>query len=249
MEIAGPAASALSTLTPSQARFLEQLPKAELHAHLNGSIPLSTLKQLAAEHLAAQSPTSLSTDAITQGIDLLVAGPSLEKITDFFGLFPAIYALTSTPAALSRATRAVLSAFLDGDTPQCRYLELRTTPRETHAMGRERYLRVVLAEIGRYRPDQAALIVSLDRRMDEECVRECVRIASELRAEGERVVGIDLCGDPTAGGMDEFVPYLLRAKEAGLGLTLHIAEVRLLLSSKMALTPPRRRSRIPQKRQ
>jgi len=56
-------------------------------------------------------------------------------------------------------------------------------------------------------------------------VRDCVRIASELKAEGERVVGIDLCGDPTVGDMDEFVPWFAKAKEAGLGVTLHIAEV------------------------
>ena len=92
-------------------------------------------------------------------------------------------------------------------------------------MDRERYLRVVLSEMKRYKPEQVALIVSLDRRMNVDVVRDCVRIASELKAEGERVVGIDLCGDPTAGDMGEFVPFLAKAKEAGLGVTLHIAEV------------------------
>ena len=92
-------------------------------------------------------------------------------------------------------------------------------------MNREQYLRVVLAEMQRYRPDQVALIVSVDRKMKADVVRDCIRIASELKAEGERVVGIDLCGDPAMGDMDEFVPIFAKAKEAGLGITLHIAEV------------------------
>lgn len=226
MEIAGPAALALRTLSPSQVQFLQLLPKAELHAHLNGSIPITTLRELATEYLASSSSTTaISSDSLKRGIKILAAGPTLESIADFFLLFPAIYALTSTPDALSRATRAVLTAFLDGDIPQCQYLELRTTPRETEAMDREQYVRVVLAEMARYRPDQVALIVSLDRRMNKDTVRECVQIASKLKTEGERVVGIDLCGDPNAGNMQEFEEFLLKAKDAKLGITLHIAEV------------------------
>lgn len=225
MEIS-PSAVALNTLSPSQVQFLQLIPKAELHAHLNGSIPISVLKELATEYLTSPPASSvISTESIKQSIEVLATGPSLEKITDFFNLFPAIYALTSTTAALSRTTRAVLSSFLDGDIPQCQYLELRTTPRETHAMDRERYLRVVLDEMRRYGDDQVALIVSIDRRMNEDVVRDCVRIASELKAEGERVVGVDLCGDPMEGDMDDFLPWLSKAKESGLGVTLHIAEV------------------------
>ena len=92
-------------------------------------------------------------------------------------------------------------------------------------MDRERYLRVVLAEMKRYRRDQVALIISLDRRMNVDVVRDCVRIALQLKTEGERVVGIDLCGDPTVGDMKEFLPCVVKAKKAGLGVTLHIAEV------------------------
>jgi hypothetical protein len=52
MEISGPAALALNTLSPSQVQFLRLIPKAELHAHLNGSIPITTLNELAAEYLS-----------------------------------------------------------------------------------------------------------------------------------------------------------------------------------------------------
>ncbi|KAF8193305.1 Metallo-dependent hydrolase [Pholiota molesta] len=196
MQISGPASAALNSLTPAQINFLQKIPKAELHAHLNGSIPIHILQELAAEYLSSpQNPSTISNDSVRAGIEKLVAGPSLDEIHDFFHLFPAIYALTSTPEALTRAARAVLSVFLDGETPQCSYLELRTTPRATESM------------------DESDISPSLDRRMGRRCSKT-----------GRRVVGLDLCGDPTAGDMAEFAPYFAEAQRLGLGLTLHIAE-------------------------
>ncbi|KAF8168483.1 hypothetical protein B0H34DRAFT_646085 [Crassisporium funariophilum] len=225
MEIAGPAAAALDSLSSTQMDFLRSLPKAELHAHLNGSIPISVLQELGHEYLVSSTTTStISNDSIKEGIQKLIDGPSLEKITDFFELFPAIYALTSTPATLRRVSRAVLEAFLDGDLPQCSYLELRTTPRETEAMDREQYLRVVLDEVERYDQDKAGLTVCLDRRMGDTVLRECLTIIGKLKTEGRRIVGVDLCGDPTLGNVDDFALYFAEAKEMGLGITLHIAE-------------------------
>jgi adenosine deaminase len=222
--IAGPAAAALDSLSPSQIYFLRSLPKAELHAHLNGSIPISVLQELGSEYDSPDTP-SIDNEAIKNGISKLRDGPSLETISDFFTLFPAIYALTSTPGSLRRATRAVLSTFLDGDMPQCNYLELRTTPRQTAAMDRNQYLRVVLEELERYDQSRVGLIISLDRRMGDDVLSECVRLACELKAEGRLVVGMDLCGDPTVGDMDTIAPHFAQVKKIGLGVTLHIAEV------------------------
>ena len=196
--IAGYAASALASLTADQVEFLRKLPKAELHAHLNGCIPISTLRKLAAEH---PDPASLP-ENVHVGIDQLQKGVVLGEIHDFFGLFPAIYALTSSPEALATAARAVLALFLEPDVEapngqsQAAYLEMRTTPRESAHMTRRRYLETVLDEVEKYPSERAALIVSLDRRMDARIAEEVVDLAIALRSEGRRVVGVDLCGDP-----------------------------------------------------
>jgi len=184
---------ALESLSQEEIAFLTSLPKAELHAHLNGSIPLRCLKSMA---------KSLSVDktspAIEQGISALENKVILAKITDFFSLFPAIYALTSNTENVSVATEAVLEDFLgsiDGKPPQCTYLELRTTPRSTDAMTKREYLMAVLKAMNKYTPDQCNLIVSVDWRMSAEQAMEIVELAVDLFKAGERIVGVDLCGD------------------------------------------------------
>lgn len=112
-------------------------------------------------------------------------------------------------------------------------------------MSRRVYLETVLDEVESYAPESAALIVSLDRRMSPQVAEEVVELAAKLRAEGRRVVGVDLCGDPMvrhimseliapgssstqlcnqAGDVSVFTALFEKAKRAGLEVTLHIAE-------------------------
>lgn len=231
--ISGPPAAALHSLSPSDIDFLQSLPKAELHAHLNGSIPLQTLVNLA-EQLNLSTDT---TDEMAETIAKLRSGLTLNAISEFFPLFRSIYALTSTPSALGRITRDVLDSFLKAQSvppvgftytpaPECTYIELRTTPRATAHMSRYTYLTTVLDEVEKFSADQAALIVSIDRRMSEADAKECVDLAITLRTAGRRVVGLDLCGDPEKGDVATFEKHFKRGKDAGLGVTLHIAEAK-----------------------
>ncbi|KAG1836826.1 Metallo-dependent hydrolase [Suillus subalutaceus] len=224
-KISGPAAAALASLCPDNVIFLQSLPKAELHAHLNGSIPVKTILELAQKY----PPSGAHAAEVADTIEKLGSGVDFNEISDFFFLMSVIYALTSTPEAVATVTRAVLQSFLnpadDGaESPQCAYLELRSTPRATTHMTRERYLVTVLDEIETYPATQAALIVSVDRRMSDLDLAECVSLAIEMKNRGRRVVGIDVCGDPRSGDMRSFTHHLSRAKGAGLGLTVHIAE-------------------------
>jgi adenosine deaminase len=198
--MSGPSAKALASLNEEQRSFINNLPKAELHAHLNGSIPLPILRQLAKErrHLKERDgdPDVSIDDMLEKGIAVFENEVEFNKITDFFGLFPAIYALTSTAEATSRVTSAVLKRFLDSEYgPQCTYIELRTTPRSNGGMTREIYLNAVLDAIEEYPKERAALIVSIDRRMAVADAMECVDLAAKLKDAGRRVVGVDLCGD------------------------------------------------------
>ena len=231
IHLAGPARVALQSLSADDIAFLQSLQKAELHAHLHGSIPLQTLQRLATNF--SPSPDVEASVAVT--IARLQSGFTLTEISDFFSLFPAIYALIATPSALAKATRDVLASFLLEQqppsgfsfqpAPECSYIELRSTPRKTAYMTREQYLLTVLQEIRSF-PDRAALIVSVDRQMSEADIEECVDLAIKLRQQGEPVVGLDLCGNPLKGNVDMFEKHFERAREAELRLTFHIAETK-----------------------
>ncbi|KAH8117728.1 adenosine deaminase-like protein [Phellopilus nigrolimitatus] len=220
--IFGPPAEALASLTLEQIAFIQSLPKAELHAHLNGCIPLSSLQELANSYVAKTG--ELQSSDVRDGIEKLRKGVELDTINDFFGLFTAIYALTSTRETLAYAARAVLEDFLGGKERQCSYLELRSGPRETQHMTRLQYVETVLDEIEKYPEDEAAYILALDRRMSPEVAEECIDIAVNLKGAGRRLVGVDLCGDPLSGDMKLFASIFEKAKAAGLGITLHVAE-------------------------
>ncbi|CCA68907.1 hypothetical protein PIIN_02767 [Serendipita indica DSM 11827] len=202
---------ALASLSTEDVDFIKALPKAELHAHLNGCIPLECLQELVNQH---PEITSGSDGAVAKGLKILEQGVVLNEINEFFDLFPAIYAITSTPDALKKATRATIAQFLEpgslgaGEPAQCTYLELRTTPRESSFMSKREYLETVLDEVEKYDKDKCNLIISLDRRMSPV------------------VVGVDLCGTPMAGKADDFLAAFEYARENGLKLTLHIAETK-----------------------
>ncbi|KAJ3727719.1 hypothetical protein C8R42DRAFT_572214 [Lentinula raphanica] len=214
--ISGPALAALSSLSPSDLEFIQKLPKAELHAHLNGCVPIEVLYELAETYqpsfpdpASSTDPTSVSSDQIPPTKDEILLGLktlasfSLDNIQEFFGAFRVIYALISTKEALQKATRGVLNSFLgsSSDTefplsgsdhgvgkPECTYLELRTTPRPTRTLYADDYLRTVLSEVERYPRERAALIVSVDRRMPIIQDVKAIRGTSDGRISVEEVI-------------------------------------------------------------
>ncbi|KAL7412027.1 hypothetical protein BDY24DRAFT_394379, partial [Mrakia frigida] len=229
-----PSFQALASLSEDQLSFLRSLPKAELHAHLNGCIPISVLQQLASERNTEEDEEEMG-EIVKEGLAKLEAGVTLDRFQDFFALFPAIYHLTSTPSSIQTVTFAVLSSFLlPTPTSSCTYLELRTTPRSNPKTGltRRSYLETVLSVVDEWNAREGdgegkcRLIVSVDVRMGEEDLKECVELAGELKREGRAVVGMDLCGDPSGPTSPHLIRLLARARDVhGLPLTLHLAEL------------------------
>ena len=84
-----------------------------------------------------------------------------------------------------------------------KYLELRSTPREVPETGmtRELYVEAVLRAISKCEAENLDIVVklllSIDRRNGISVGHETVKLAQKFQAsDGERVVGVDLSGDP-----------------------------------------------------
>ncbi|KAI8147604.1 hypothetical protein BJV82DRAFT_508333 [Fennellomyces sp. T-0311] len=202
--------------------FCVQLPKIELHAHINGSISPKTMNQL--RELKKTKYPDLVNFKVPDQLDQISEYVRLIPRSSFFPLFKFIYKLTDDEAAVGIATRNVIDEFAkDG----VKYLELRTTPRRNSDTGmtKESYLKAVLEAVNEPRADIIVrLIVSIDRRNTLEEAYEAVRLATQFR--DQNVVGIDLCGDVHQGSFEQLLPAFEKAKTEGFKVTLHFNEVK-----------------------
>ncbi|CAH0391761.1 unnamed protein product [Bemisia tabaci] len=201
---------------PVDAAFTKAFPKAELHAHLTGSISPACLHEIwktkarfdLEDPLTACRPKNAHHD-----------------ILSFFKLFDTyIYNLCNDRSTVAYTTAEVLKAFEEDGV---RYLELRTTPRESTVTGltKEIYIETVLDVINQHSSEVMStyLILSIDRRNTLEQAMEIVHLAIKYQDRG--IIGIDLCGDPLKGDISIFRPAFALAREKGLKITIHFAEV------------------------
>lgn len=146
-----------------------------------------------------------------------------------FALFPLIQAVTDHPEAVKAATVGVLEAFAEENAV---YVELRSTPREVEGrMTKAEYVEAVLDGIREARAKlgiDATFLVSVDRRNGAAAATKCLQIVQEVmrrRPDLPRVVGVDLSGDPRQGDARDYLPLFKSAREAGLRVSCHLAEV------------------------
>ncbi|MBN1316296.1 MAG: adenosine deaminase [Anaerolineales bacterium] len=198
---------------------LKTWPKIDLHRHLEGSLRLKTLLDIAKE---------FSIDI--PGYDLEAIRP-LVQITDeprthrhFLDKFRIIRNFFKTKEVVERfAFESVADAAADN----VQYLELRFTP-------------TALAETGGFRLDQVTnwviqsvrkaekvfdisvgLIASINRHEDLALGESVLELASERT---EDIVGLDLAGDEVKYSATPFSALFHRAKKLGLGITVHAGE-------------------------
>ena len=136
--------------------FCKDLPKVELHAHLNGSVPLATLERLARE----------------QGVDgdsrrFFLGERGTRSLAECFKLFEWVYQLTQTDESIYHVTKDVIASFASDNVI---YLELRTTPKDNAITGRTKqsYIDAVIRAIDECNADASLsittrLILSIDR--------------------------------------------------------------------------------------
>ncbi|XP_020811851.1 adenosine deaminase-like protein [Drosophila serrata] len=202
-------------------QFLKELPKVELHAHLNGSLGMDSLCELA-ERLYGSASEEFS--------QLCARFTRFDKDSDLdacFEKFAFVHELTSTEEGLRYATELVVREFARDNV---QYVELRTTPKANKSYTRREYLQHVIDAIGEARktyPDiLVKLLPSINRAEPVAVAEETVSLALEFaQSHPDLILGIDLSGNPGKGTFSDFVPILSLAREKGLKLVLHCAEI------------------------
>lgn len=204
---------------PWKTAFYSELPKVELHAHLNGSISSNTMKKL-----IAKKPGLKINDQMT-----MIDKGKKRTLEECFQMFQIIHQLTTSPEDILMVTKDVIKEFADDGV---KYLELRSTPRRENATGmtKKTYVESVLEGIKQSKQENIDIdvryLIAIDRRGGPSVAKETVKLAEEFFLSTDNtVLGLDLSGDPTVGQAKDFLEPLLEAKKAGLKLALHLSEI------------------------
>lgn len=201
------------TSTQDDERIIFLLPKVELHAHLHGSIRLSTLVELAKQQ-------SIAMDHIdTKQVNLEVG----------FKLFDIVHKVISRVEILRRLFSEVVHDYMVENTL---YLELRTTPRPlADGTTAEIYVRELVEMTVRHNEAHGnrmliRLILSIDRGKPFTQAADILSIAiSSRRTHNSPIVGLDFSGNPFGVSFSEFMNLFQRARDEGLKVTVHTAEI------------------------
>lgn len=190
------------------------LPKVELHLHLEGAAPPAFIRGLAAEKHADIS-----------GIFDAAGHYSYRDFWDFLKVYEAATSVLTTPADYARLTRAVLA---ESAASGVIYSECFLSP--DFCGGRDlgawrEYLHAIReAAEAAERQDGIVLrgIVTPIRHFGPAKARETALCAAETA--GDWIVGFGLAGDEKAGKPVDFTWSFNCAREAGLRLTCHAGE-------------------------
>ena len=216
----GITATARENLSVTRA-FLQRMPKVDLHRHLEGSLRLRTLAEIATEHgldLPARSIEELRPY-------VQVTDQQEQDFHRFLAKFRLLRRFYRSREALQRIAR---EAVADAAADNIRYLELRFNP---VALSRAQNFSLadvtdwVSEAITRAQTDYdttVRLILQIGRDENLRVAEEIIHLALAYRQRG--VVGIDLAGDEVNYPPHRFAPLFRKAAEAGLGVTVHAGE-------------------------
>jgi adenosine deaminase len=197
---------------------LRQLPKAELHCHLDGSVRPATLLELAREHrvqMPRQTPEELA--------DFMRVDDA-QSLEDYLRRFDVTISVMQSEEALERiAYELVEDAFEDG----IRYIEVRNAPLLNVVQGLTLVQAIEAPLRGLRRAEEdfditARFIVCGLRQFPPESSLEMAKLAVEFKNEG--VVAFDLAGGEKGNPAARHVEAFRYAREHDLAVTVHAGE-------------------------
>lgn len=199
--------------------FVRAMPKADLHCHLDGSLRVQTILELAKENnvqLPTMDPEGLR--------DALHAGKMCDDLVDYLKAFDITCKVLQTEASLERAAYELAE---DAAAENVKYIEVRYAP-VLHTVEGLRLDQVVQAVLdGLKRAErvydiQTGLIICGIRNMDPEISLRMAEVAIAFKNRG--VVGFDLAGaevdNPAKHHREAF--YLIRNNN--INVTIHAGE-------------------------
>src|SRR5918996_5365809 len=201
---------------------------AELHTHLGGSVATEIMWTLAHEQGIA-----LPVKDYWEFYDLVTVSDPREipDLTALDQIYKWTELIQSSPLAVERSVHAAIGGAYRS---QCiTTFELRFNPMKRNRGGERDLDHIIMAAIRgldraslEYPQVRAGLILMMDRTFTER--QNAIIVEKAIRYAPRGVVGIDIAGPRPDGATPypyrELLPLVQRAREAGLGVTIHVGE-------------------------
>lgn len=196
------------------------LPKVELHRHLEGSLRLMTMFDIARQHGVTVPASMFNLSGLVQ-----VQDQDPMTFTNFLDKFKTLRLFYKSPDVINRVTQEAVE---DAAKDNVRYLELRFTP---VALSRAEgfplhdvmdWVLTSAQEAAKKYNIQVGLIASVNRHESPELAEQVAWLAAERIKEG--LVGLDLAGNEAEFKSDPFWGIFKEARQAGLHVTIHAGE-------------------------
>ncbi len=196
---------------------LRQLPKIDLHRHMEGSLRLETLAEVAREN---------GVDLPSYDIEELRPYVQFtDDVPDFYNFLGKMEFLRRFYSAGDAVERIAYEAIADAAADKIQYLELRVSPAGKH-IPPEDVMQNVMTAVERVTHDypiQVRLLVTVVREFGVKVAEEMLELALAHKDRG--VVGLDLAGHEHTHPGTPFEDVFRRACKAGLNITVHAGEV------------------------
>jgi adenosine deaminase len=199
--------------------FYHSLPKVELHRHLEGSLRLSTLVEIANE-FAIDLPGNGDL-----GPQVQINHSETRTSDNFLSKFEVLRNFYRSPEIITRISE---EAIADAAADNVRYLELRFTPAALSKTAGFAIGDVLDWVIQGMQAAQAhheistRLLVSVNRHESLELAHRAAKEAVDRIDSG--IVGLDLAGDESQFPAAPFEPIFRAARQSGLRTTIHAGE-------------------------
>jgi adenosine deaminase len=200
--------------------LFKKLPKVELHRHLEGSLRLETMLDIARAH-------QITVPANIVRLSNLVQVQNGEPFTyqNFLAKFATLRMFYRSPEVIHRVTREAVE---DAARDNVRYLELRFTPVALSRAERFPLDNVIdwvcdsAREAGKKFGVTVRLIASVNRHESVELAEQVAWIAAARIDAG--LVALDLAGNEAEFPAKPFIGVFREARQAGLQATIHAGE-------------------------